>query len=324
VTLASLRSQIGVVLQDALLFSGSVRDNIAYGHPEASLERIKEAAHAAQAAEFIEGLPNGYDTIVGERGVGLSGGQRQRMAIARALLTDPRLLILDDSTSAVDVQTEAAIQGRSTGSCATSGARHRHRPAAHHGARCRSDLGGRRGNHRRAGPPRRAGGDERALQRNPRLADSDGAAEGSVFEGGHFECDAMRRPGGIEQLAELEVERAARRGAIAKRLLGEMRPHASKLLAAFGFIAIGAVAQPRAPTGLAGHRRDIGGGDGNRAPRKHGALLAVYVIGALAQRGQTRRVGATGSTSSPPCGSGFFDHLQRLPLAISIAAPSAI
>ncbi len=110
VTLSSLRSQIGVVLQDALLFSGSVRDNIAYGRPEATLEQVRAAAQAAQAAEFIEALPNGYETVIGERGVGLSGGQRQRIAIARALLTDPKLLILDDSTSAVDAETEAAIQ----------------------------------------------------------------------------------------------------------------------------------------------------------------------------------------------------------------------
>ncbi|RKG90735.1 ABC transporter ATP-binding protein [Corallococcus terminator] len=111
VTLASLRSQIGVVLQDALLFSGTVRDNIAYGHLDATREQVEAAAEAAQAAEFIRALPQGYDTVVGERGVGLSGGQRQRLAIARALLTDPRLLILDDSTSAVDAQTEEAIQG---------------------------------------------------------------------------------------------------------------------------------------------------------------------------------------------------------------------
>lgn len=110
VTTASLRSQIGVVLQDALLFSGTVRANIAYGKPDATLEQVKAAAAAAQAAEFIEALPDKYDTVVGERGVGLSGGQRQRLAIARALLTDPNLLILDDSTSAVDAQTEALIQ----------------------------------------------------------------------------------------------------------------------------------------------------------------------------------------------------------------------
>jgi ATP-binding cassette subfamily B protein len=110
VTLASLRGQIGVVMQSSLLFSGPVRDNIAYGRPDATQEEIEAAARAAQADEFIRALPEGYDTFIGERGIGLSGGQRQRVAIARALLIDPRLVILDDSTSAVDAETEAAIQ----------------------------------------------------------------------------------------------------------------------------------------------------------------------------------------------------------------------
>ncbi len=110
VTLASLRSQIGVVMQSSLLFSGPVRENIAYGKPDATQQELEAAARAAQAYEFIDALPQGFDTVIGERGVGLSGGQRQRIAIARALLIDPRLLILDDSTSAVDAETEAAIQ----------------------------------------------------------------------------------------------------------------------------------------------------------------------------------------------------------------------
>jgi ATP-binding cassette subfamily B protein len=110
VTLSSLRSQIGIVLQETRLFSGTVRDNVAFGKPDASDEEVVAAAEAAQADEFIRGLWDGYETIIGERGIGLSGGQRQRIAIARALLIDPRLLILDDSTSAVDAETEAAIQ----------------------------------------------------------------------------------------------------------------------------------------------------------------------------------------------------------------------
>jgi ATP-binding cassette subfamily B multidrug efflux pump len=110
VELVSLRKQIGIVLQTSLLFSTTVRENIAYGRPEASLEEVIAAAQAAQAHEFILELSNQYETIVGERGVTLSGGQRQRIAIARALLMDPRILILDDSTSSVDTQTEFLIQ----------------------------------------------------------------------------------------------------------------------------------------------------------------------------------------------------------------------
>jgi ATP-binding cassette subfamily B protein len=110
VTLDSLRQQVGIVLQETTLFSGSIRENIAYGRMDASLEEIVEAAKAAQAHEFIQEMPDGYDTDVGERGVGLSGGQKQRIAIARALLVDPRILILDDSTSSVDAETEYKIQ----------------------------------------------------------------------------------------------------------------------------------------------------------------------------------------------------------------------
>jgi ATP-binding cassette subfamily B protein len=110
VTLDSLRSQIGMVLQETTLFSGSIRENIAYGRPEATMEEIIAASKAAEAHEFITEFADGYDTQVGERGATLSGGQKQRAAIARALLLDPSILILDDSTSSVDIETEYRIQ----------------------------------------------------------------------------------------------------------------------------------------------------------------------------------------------------------------------
>ncbi len=110
VTLESLRVGIGIVLQETTLFSGTIKENIAFGRPDASLEDVIAAAEAAAAHEFITGFPEGYETPVGERGTTLSGGQKQRIAIARALLLDPHILILDDSTSSVDLQTEFEIQ----------------------------------------------------------------------------------------------------------------------------------------------------------------------------------------------------------------------
>ena len=110
VTLASLRRAIGVISQDPFLFSASVRENIAFGAPGLDDAEVERIAQLAQAHEFIEQLPDGYDTVIGERGITLSGGQRQRLAIARALAVDPRILILDDATASVDATTEARIR----------------------------------------------------------------------------------------------------------------------------------------------------------------------------------------------------------------------
>ena len=106
----SLRSNVGIALQEAVLFGGTIRENIAYGHVGSTDEEVHAAAQAAQAAEFIEAFPDGYDTVVGQRGATLSGGQRQRIAIARSLLVKPKVLILDDSTSSVDIETEVKLQ----------------------------------------------------------------------------------------------------------------------------------------------------------------------------------------------------------------------
>jgi subfamily B ATP-binding cassette protein MsbA len=110
IRLRDYRSQLGVVLQDNFLFDGTIAENISFAHPHATREQIIEASRIAHCEEFINGFADGYDTIVGERGVKLSGGQRQRVAIARAILAEPRILILDEATSSLDSESEAMIQ----------------------------------------------------------------------------------------------------------------------------------------------------------------------------------------------------------------------
>jgi ATP-binding cassette subfamily B protein len=108
--IADLRSQIGMVLQDTYLFAGSIAENVAYAKPEASMEEIIQACKVARAHDFIVKLPNGYETVIGYRGQNLSGGERQRISIARAILHNPRILILDEATASVDTETERGIQ----------------------------------------------------------------------------------------------------------------------------------------------------------------------------------------------------------------------
>jgi ABC-type multidrug transport system fused ATPase/permease subunit len=110
IRLSSYREQLGVVLQETFLFDGTVRDNVRFSRPLATEEQLMEACRIARVDEFAEAFPEGYDTIVGERGVKLSGGQRQRISIARAILADPRILILDEATSSLDSESEAMIQ----------------------------------------------------------------------------------------------------------------------------------------------------------------------------------------------------------------------
>src|SRR6476619_3428655 len=110
VKLQSLRREIGIVAQDPFLFSATVRENIAFGRADATDEEVERAARLAQAHDFIDALPDGYDAVIGERGITLSGGQRQRLAIARALIMGPRILILDDATASVDATSEARIR----------------------------------------------------------------------------------------------------------------------------------------------------------------------------------------------------------------------
>jgi ATP-binding cassette subfamily B protein len=110
VDLTTLRGEVGFVSDDPFLFSDTVRANIAYARPDASQEEVEEAARRADIHDFVAGLPEGYDTLIGERGLTVSGGQRQRLAIARAIVADPRILILDDATSSVDATTEAQIK----------------------------------------------------------------------------------------------------------------------------------------------------------------------------------------------------------------------
>ena len=156
VTIESLRRNVGVVLQDVFLFTATIRDNIAYGRPDATEEEIEAAARIAQIHSFIDQLPDGYDTWVGERGMTLSGGQKQRIAIARVILMDPTVLVLDDSTSAVDMETELLIQ-RALANVVAEPHLVRHRAPSADGQTGRPDPRHRSRQARPAGQARRTG-----------------------------------------------------------------------------------------------------------------------------------------------------------------------
>ena len=163
-TLESLRAAIGVVFQESMLFNRSIRDNLLIGRPDATEEEIERACRLADAHEFIMRQPQGYDTMVGERGSTLSGGQRQRLAIARALLKDPPILILDEATSALDAATEARVSRALKALMAGPHHLH-HRAPPVDGARRRRDPGVRGRPHRRRGLIRRPGRERGPLRR---------------------------------------------------------------------------------------------------------------------------------------------------------------
>ena len=178
VTQASLRAAIAVVPQDTVLFNDTIGYNLAFGRPDATPAEVEAAAEAAQLHDFITSLPDGYDTLVGERGLKLSGGEKQRVALARAILKRPRVLILDEATSALDSATEQAVQAALRG---LGRYRHHpgHRPPPRHHRRRRRDPGPRPRPHRRARHPRAAAGARRALRR-PLAPAGGGAGRGRL------------------------------------------------------------------------------------------------------------------------------------------------
>ena len=176
VTQSSLRAAIGVVPQDTVLFNDTIRYNIAYGRPGATDEEVVAAAKLAQVHDFVERLPDGYRTMVGERGLKLSGGEKQRVAIARTILKDPRILILDEATSALDTRTEQEIQAAlNRVSAEPHHAGHRAPPF---------DGGGRGRDHRPAGRARGRAGQPRRADRAGRPLCRDVAAAGAGGRGG--------------------------------------------------------------------------------------------------------------------------------------------
>ena len=313
VTLNSLRREIGAIAQDPFLFSATVRENLAFGRADATDEQVEHAARLAQAHEFIERLPEGYDTVIGERGITLSGGQRQRVAIARALVVDPRILILDDATASVDATTEAkirlglreAMRGRTTVIIA-----HRLSTIALADEIVVLDHGrvAARGTHDDLV------GDQRGLPRD--LGARPARAGGRRGAGGGVAVRVWQP--GSHLVSQREVKVQDWSWAQTKRRLTTLyrlaRPYRLRTALAIVFL-LGATAASLVPPLLIGLAvNEVSKGQTDGLPWIVGAFVGAGLVGLGCSYGQTYFTGWTGERMLADLRNHLFRHLQRLSL----------